>query len=243
MEEFKPLVVEDENTKPSDEEKQVKAVDLNVIPTAEVMAVAMEEVPDKIVEVSKVKAGREDKSKGGDAGKGKQLGTSKPKSVAERKSLGMEEGQLKQADEKKSTILKGAVDKMDVSTVGEKVGSVGTHLFAEDTEKKSVKLSTEASPSTIVEETAVANKMKSEGLGSSKTSLATAIELPQIEAVKVAEIVETTSPESLTSSMEHDYLRPNFTLRLKPTVVVNDGEKLKLEVRFIAQPEPTVKNT
>ncbi|CAF4411465.1 unnamed protein product, partial [Rotaria socialis] len=240
MEEFKPLVVEDENTKPSDEEKQVKAVDLNAIPTAEVMAVAMEEVPDKIVEVSKVKAGREDKSKGGDAGKGKQLGTSKPKSVAERKSLGMEEGQLKQADEKKSTILKGAVDKMDVSTVGEKVGSVGTHLFAEDTEKKSVKLSTEAWPSTIVEETAVANKIKSEGLGSSKTSLATAIELPQIEAVKVAEIVETTSPESLTSSMEHDYLRPNFTLRLKPTVVVNDGEKLKLEVRFIAQPEPTI---
>ena len=61
----------------------------------------------------------------------------------------------------------------------------------------------------------------------------------QVEEVKLAE--SAAAPDSPTTLIEHDFLRPNFTLRLKPTVAVNDGEKVKLEVRFIAQPEPTVR--
>ena len=65
-------------------------------------------------------------------------------------------------------------------------------------------------------------------------------ELLKIEAVKILESGEMASLDSPTTVAEHDFLRPNFTLRLKPTTAVNAGDKLKLEVRFIAQPEPTV---
>ncbi|CAF3835512.1 unnamed protein product, partial [Rotaria magnacalcarata] len=236
-EELKSLVVEEEKTKSADTQKLVKVLDTSAVGTPEVKAMAMEEIPDKKVKVPKVKGGREEMSKSGDAKKGKESGTSKPKSIVEQRALGVEETSLKQVDAKKSSILKGEVEKTAVATDGEEVAPVESHLFAEDTEKKSVKLSTEARPSMIVEEGVVANKKASEKLGSPKASSASAKELPQIEAVKIA---ETMSPESPISSMEHDYLRPNFTLRLKPTVAVNDGDKLKLEVRFIAQPEPTI---
>ncbi|CAF4747141.1 unnamed protein product, partial [Rotaria sp. Silwood1] len=62
----------------------------------------------------------------------------------------------------------------------------------------------------------------------------------QTEDTEKKTSVETTTAESPTITAEHDYLRPNFTLRLKPTIAVTEGDKLKLEVRFIAQPEPTV---
>jgi hypothetical protein len=85
------------------------------------------------------------------------------------------------------------------------------------------------------------DKKKSEEIPALKKPTVGLKESPQLEAVKTTESIEVATPDSPTTLAEHDYLRPNLTLRLKPTTAINDGEKLKLEVRFIAQPEPTVK--
>ncbi|CAM4905811.1 unnamed protein product [Rotaria socialis] len=43
-----------------------------------------------------------------------------------------------------------------------------------------------------------------------------------------------------TTYLKQEFIRPKFSLRLKPTSAINNNDKLKLEVHFIGQPEPTV---
>ncbi|CAF1491714.1 unnamed protein product, partial [Adineta ricciae] len=65
-------------------------------------------------------------------------------------------------------------------------------------------------------------------------------QIAQVDALKAGELEGVAAPDSPSTPAEQDFLRPNLTMRLKPTTAVNEGDKLKLEVRFIAQPEPTV---
>ena len=114
-------------------------------------------------------------------------------------------------------------------------------LVSEDTEKKTTQLSTREVRSTIVEEPVPDSKTKSDASPGTKKLSVALKESPQLEAVKTTETLEMATPDSPTTIAEHDFLRPNFTLRLKPTTAINEGGKLKLEVRFIAQPEPAVR--
>jgi hypothetical protein len=43
------------------------------------------------------------------------------------------------------------------------------------------------------------------------------------------------------SVSQQELLRPKFSFRLKPTITINAGDNLKLEVHFLGQPEPKVK--
>ena len=47
--------------------------------------------------------------------------------------------------------------------------------------------------------------------------------------------------ESVIAQTEPSSSRPKFTLRLQPIITIQHGDKLQLEVRFTAQPEPTVR--
>jgi hypothetical protein len=62
-------------------------------------------------------------------------------------------------------------------------------------------------------------------------------ESPHIETVEIF------SPESQIPPEKQELLRPKFSLRLKPMIAVNDGDYLKFEVHFIAQPEPIVRKS
>jgi hypothetical protein len=47
---------------------------------------------------------------------------------------------------------------------------------------------------------------------------------------------------SKTSSVgQQELLRPKFSFRLKPSITINAGDNLKLEVHFLGQPEPKVR--
>ncbi|CAF2489671.1 unnamed protein product [Rotaria sp. Silwood2] len=48
------------------------------------------------------------------------------------------------------------------------------------------------------------------------------------------------SPNTSITHTETELVRPKFSLRLKPTTIVNNNDKLKLEVHFIGQPKPKV---
>lgn len=64
-------------------------------------------------------------------------------------------------------------------------------------------------------------------------------ELPVVVSGNKQQIKETslvTSP----AVCEPEFVRPKFSVRLKPTITFNVGDDLKLEVHFIGQPEPKV---
>ncbi|CAF3618249.1 unnamed protein product [Rotaria sordida] len=56
----------------------------------------------------------------------------------------------------------------------------------------------------------------------------------QIEAIQIS------SPNVSITHVEQELIRPKFSLRLKPTTIINNNDKLQLEVHFIGQPEPKV---
>ena len=73
------------------------------------------------------------------------------------------------------------------------------------------------------------------------------------DAKRSESVVLQSSSDSVTSPIEPlvveeskvftlETTRPKFTLRLKPMLAVNRGDRLQLEVHFLAQPEPTVSN-
>jgi hypothetical protein len=93
-------------------------------------------------------------------------------------------------------------------------------------------------PSSAFVATVPEESLQSSGkiLQKKRTGLSVAQDLTFVEVPSIPSV------DMPVAQSEPDFLRPNFTLRLKPTIAVNDGDKLKLEVRFIAQPEPKVKH-
>ncbi len=77
------------------------------------------------------------------------------------------------------------------------------------------------------------NQKKIDENQSSKNSLVLR-ESPQIETIKIL------SSDTPIVQIEQEFLRPKFSFRLKPTITINNGDNLKLEVHFIGQPEPNV---
>lgn len=66
------------------------------------------------------------------------------------------------------------------------------------------------------------------------------VSLPD-ETKVVEQLIDVTDEMiSKESSMIIEPQRPKFIQRLKPTLTVQQGEKLQLEVHFLAHPEPTV---
>ena len=54
------------------------------------------------------------------------------------------------------------------------------------------------------------------------------------------ETMKISSPSEVTTDAEQQSTGPKFSLRLKPTNVVNENDKLELQVHFVGQPKPKV---
>ncbi|CAF4689458.1 unnamed protein product [Rotaria sp. Silwood1] len=224
----------EDKTKLFEEQKGKKVEQLQAKPTPDEKSKPVEEKL-KTVEQQKAKPSEEKK-------------TVTPEIPVEKKQEGkvaqksaLTEEQKGKADEK---------EKKTQPTVIKPGLTVEAIVPVSDTEKKE---KVETAPSQVT--SAEQQKMKSieekksdvqKAVAEKKEGLATVQKVAVGETQKQTEdtekktSVETTTAESPTITAEHDYLRPNFTLRLKPTIAVTEGDKLKLEVRFIAQPEPTV---
>lgn len=86
------------------------------------------------------------------------------------------------------------------------------------------------------EEQAINQKLNSEK--SSTTMVVSESEKEKLPSIELFN--ENNLSDVSNTQVEQEFLRPKFSLRLKPTTTVNDGDNLKLEVHFIGQPEPKV---
>ena len=170
---------------------------------------------------------------------------------ATEKTTASDEKKTKPIEKERVHVRKSSADLNDELNTAEKSRIVEAEKQSEGTQRRMTlddagekrrKVSTQQLESTI-EEKASFIDLKASHEASTFNRLSEALkEASHVEAIKMTEPVGPTSPDSPSTLAEHDFLIPNFTLRLKPTTKVNDREKLKLEVRFIAEPQATVQN-
>ncbi|CAF4411341.1 unnamed protein product, partial [Rotaria sp. Silwood2] len=252
------------------EEEKVKQPEQTLAkPVPEEKPKAVDEQKGKKSEQVQAKPAPEDKPKTVEEKKGKKTEALQTKTVPEEKLKPVEEKKVKSTEEKITVVPEVSVEKKEETKVVEKAAlaeeqkdkpgvqqikiesavskpgsAVEASALVRDTEKKEkIETVAPATVSVAQQKTKPIEEKKSEAGKApvqKKEGLAAVETQKQPEDVEKKSSIEMVSAELPVVVAEHDYLRPNFTLRLKPTMAVTEGDKLKLEVRFIAQPEPTV---
>ncbi|CAF1262379.1 unnamed protein product, partial [Rotaria sordida] len=237
VEQVQAKPVPEEKPKPVEEQKGKKGEHAQAKPAPEEKGKPPEEQKAKKAEEPLAKPTPEEKVKAVEEKKAEQL---QPKPAPEEKSKAVEEQKAKPSEEKKAVTAEIPVEKKEEAKVVQKPALAEEQKGKPDEKPKKTQPAV-AKPGLTVEAivpvSTIEEKEKIKTVAPQTTS-------PEQQKMKPVEgkrpSIEMASSESPTAAAEHDFLRPNFTLRLKPTITVTEGDKLKLEARFIAQPEPTV---
>jgi len=153
--------------------------------------------------------------------------------VSEEKSVDQIEfnKKLKPINKKKTMVSRNSIEKNEEQTTIQKLKSVDKQKSTETILDKSQITKTSINQTASAESSNEQNKIAGKKIESFNQN-----------SKQLSVSHQESSSNTSIAQIDQEFLRPKFSFRLKPTITINDGDNLKLEVHFIGQPKPKVQN-